>query len=153
MKDSPLATVVFDLDGTLSDCSHRIQYAQTKQWDEFHSRCNEDPVIIKVANLLCILSETCDIIILTGRPEKYRRRTQEWLKDSSLSLFCDYLIMRPEDDWSQDGEMKIRALEKYFGSKEKVLREVWLAIDDRDSVVETLRNYGLTVLQPAVGGY
>jgi len=151
--DWRFATVVFDLDGTLSDCSHRIQYAQTKQWDEFHSRCNEDPVIVKVAHLLVSLSEFSDIVILTGRPEKYRTVTEKWLKDSNLALFCDHLIMRPDGDWSQDGEMKIKALEKKFGSKDDVLSEVWMAVDDRDSVVEALRNYGLTVLQPAVGGY
>lgn len=146
-------TVVFDLDGTLSDCSHRIQYAQTKQWDEFHSRCNEDPVIVKVAYLLVSLSKFAEIIILTGRPEKYRAVTQKWLKESNLALFCDQLIMRPDGDWSQDGEMKIKALENKFGSKDDVLKEVWMAIDDRDSVVESLRNYGLTVFQPAAGGY
>jgi FMN phosphatase YigB (HAD superfamily) len=146
-------TVVFDLDGTLADCSHRLQYAQSKQWDEFHSRCNEDDVIIHVADLLVSLAATADIVILTGRPEKYRAATQKWLEESTIALFCDDLIMRPDDDWSSDGEMKIKALEKKFGSKEEVLNNVWLVLDDRDSVVEALRNYGLTVLQPAVGGY
>jgi FMN phosphatase YigB (HAD superfamily) len=146
-------TVVFDLDGTLADCSHRLQYAQSKQWDEFHSRSNEDDVIIRVADLLVSLAATADIVILTGRPEKYRAATQKWLEESHIALFCDELLMRPDDDWSSDGEMKIKALEKKFGSKEEVLSNVWLVLDDRESVVEALRNYGLTVLQPAVGGY
>jgi hypothetical protein len=146
-------TVVFDLDGTLADCSHRLQYAQSKQWDEFHSHSTEDDVIIRVADLLVSLAATADIVILTGRPEKYRAATQKWLEESNIALFCDELIMRPDDDWSSDGEMKIKALEKKFGSKEEVLNNVWLVLDDRDSVVEALRNYGLTVLQPAVGGY
>jgi len=145
--------VVFDMDGTLADCSHRLQYAQSKQWDEFHSRSKDDDVIVRVADLMVVLASVADIIILTGRPEKYRPVTQQWLDDSHLSIFCDEIIMRPDDDWTSDGEMKINALEKRFGSKEEVLSNVWMVIDDRDSVVEALRNYGLTVLQPAVGGY
>jgi len=145
--------VVFDMDGTLADCSHRLQYAQSKQWDEFHSRCKEDDVIVKIADMLVLMAGVVEIIILTGRPEKYRAATQQWLDESNLSIFCDEILMRSDDDWRPDYEMKINALEKKFGSKEKVLENVWMVIDDRDSVVEGLRNYGLTVLQPAVGGY
>jgi len=145
--------VVFDIDGTIADCSHRLQFAQTKQWDEFHQRCLEDHVIINVADLLRASNAIAKVILLTGRPEKYRHLTQEWLRLSKLDEHYEELIMRPDDDWSHDHQMKIAALERKFGSKEEVLKNVWLVIDDRESVVEGLRNYGLTVLQPAIGGY
>lgn len=145
--------VIFDIDGTLADCSHRIQYAQSKQWDEFHSRALEDPVIVNIADLMIELANNYEIILLTGRPEKYRYLTEQWLELCGLDDFYDELIMRQDGDWSQDFKMKIKALEDHFGDQEAVLDSVWLVIDDRDSVVEGLRNYGLTVLQPAVGGY
>jgi hypothetical protein len=94
-----------------------------------------------------------DVILLTGRPEKFRHVTLEWLKLSKLDGHYDELLMRPDDDWTQDSLMKINALERRFGNKESVLEKVWFVVDDRDSVVEGLRNYGLTVLQPATGGY
>jgi FMN phosphatase YigB (HAD superfamily) len=145
--------VIFDIDGTIADCSHRVQYAQTKQWDEFHLRCMEDRVIVDVADLMIELSLRHDIILLTGRPEKYRFMTERWIDLCGLDGFYNELIMRPDGDWSPDYQMKIDALERKFGDKQAVLDNVWLVIDDRESVVEGLRNYGLTVLQPATGGY
>ena len=145
--------VIFDIDGTLADCSQRIQYAQSKEWDELHSRCLDDNVIVNIADLMMELSTNYEIILLTGRPEKYRFMTEQWLELCGLDEFYDELIMRPDGDWLSDGKMKINALEDHFGDQQAVLDSVWLVIDDRDSVVEALRNYGLTVLQPAVGGY
>jgi FMN phosphatase YigB (HAD superfamily) len=144
---------IFDIDGTLSDCSHRLQFAQTKQWDEFHRLCLEDPVIADVADLMRLTGVVAEVLLLTGRPEKFRHLTEEWLTLSKLNGHYDELMMRPDDDWTQDSLMKINALERRFGTKENVLEKVWFVVDDRDSVVEGLRNYGLTVLQPATGGY
>jgi len=145
--------VVFDIDGTISDCSHRIQYAHSKQWDEFHQRCLEDPVIVAIADLLLEMDRISSVILLTGRSNKYRYLTDQWLVRAGLYEHHDILLMRPDNDWRPDHEMKIALLENSFGSKNKVLDNVWLVIDDRDSVVEGLRNYGLTVLQPAAGGF
>jgi hypothetical protein len=146
--------IVFDIDGTIADCNHRVQYAQAKLWDEFHERAPEDLVIVNVADLMVETSLSgYKIILLTGRPEKYRHATIEWLKKARLEKFYDELIMRPEDNFVQDGPMKVGLLEQRFGSQEDVLANVWFVVDDRESVVETLRNYGLTVFQPAAGGY
>ena len=145
---------MFDIDGTLADCAHRIQYAQAKLWDEFHERAPEDPVIVNVADLMIEMSLSGHkIILLTGRPERYRHLTTEWLKKASLAKFYDELIMRPDDNYTPDGLMKVNILEMRFGSQEDVLANVWFVVDDRESVVEALRNYGLTVFQPAAGGY
>ena len=144
---------IFDIDGTIADCSHRLQYAQTKQWDEFHLRCMEDLVIVNIADLMIHVSQVADVMLLTGRPEKYRFMTKRWLNEAQLDAFYDELLMRPDGDFTPDYQMKIAALERYFGDKQAVLDNVWLVVDDRDSVVEGLRNYGLTVLQAAAGGY
>ena len=146
--------VVFDIDGTLADCGHRLQYAQAKLWEEFHERCNEDNVIIDVADLMIHISMSGKaVILLTGRPEKYRGVTEAWLASAGLKRFYDELIMRPDGNFIQDGPMKCDLLEMRFGSQEDVLANVWFVVDDRETVVESLRNYGLTVLQPAAGGY
>lgn len=146
--------VVFDIDGTLADCGHRLQYAQAKLWEEFHERCLDDPVIINIADLMIQMSISGkSIILLTGRPEKYRVMTEAWLEKASLKQFYDELIMRPDDNFVQDGPMKCDLLEMRFGSQEDVLSNIWFVVDDRETVVEALRNYGLTVLQPAAGGY
>lgn len=143
--------VIFDIDGTISDPSHRQALAQTKQWDAFHEKCIDDPVIAPVADLLRWLAVRCHTILLTGRNERFRHLTIQWLEKAGLSGMYDALIMRPDNDFTQDHEMKIAAIEKYFKSKEQALESVWLVFEDRDSVVEALRNYGFTVLQPTTG--
>ena len=145
--------VIFDIDGTIADCSHRVHHANAKEWEEFHLLCDEDPVIVPVADLLVALSASATILLLTGRPERYRYKTQQWLKKSGLDMYYAELIMREDDNFMKDGQMKLVALETRFGDYEGVMDNVWFVVDDRDTVVEALRNYGLTVLQPAVGGY
>jgi hypothetical protein len=145
--------ILFDIDGTIADCSHRIQYAQAKLWDEFHERAKDDEVIINVADMMRYLAKDFHIMLLTGRPDKYRHMTIEWLLNSGLHSSYDELVMRPDGNYVQDGFLKLALLEEFFGSQEDVLHNVWFAVDDRESVVEALRNYGLTVLQPAAGGY
>jgi len=145
--------VIFDIDGTLSDSSHRIQHAHMKDWDTFQSLAIDDPVIVPIATLLRRLSRHADVILLTGRQEKYRHITKKWLEDAELAYCYEELIMREDDDFSHDINMKIKALEKRFGNQENVIANVWFVIDDRDSVVEGFRNYGLTVLQPVAGSY
>lgn len=145
--------VIFDIDGTISDAAHRVHHAQMKDWDTFQSLAHEDPVIVKMADLMRVLSMSANIILLTGRNEKYRHITKQWLKDASLDYAYEELIMRPDGDFRQDFEMKLAMLEERFGGKDGVLKNVWFAIDDRDSVVEGFRNYGILTLQPCAGGY
>lgn len=144
---------VFDIDGTIADCNHRLSHAQMKEWDTFHSKAAEDAVVKDIADLMIHAASFYDIILLTGRNERYRKLTEEWLDSTNLNYYVHKILMRPDDDWSHDYEMKITLLEKELGSKEAVLQKVAFVIDDRDSVVEGLRNYGLTVLQCSQGGY
>jgi hypothetical protein len=39
----PRLWAVFDIDGTISNCDHRVALARSKQWDLFHQACAEDP--------------------------------------------------------------------------------------------------------------
>jgi len=153
MNKSSARHVIFDIDGTLSDPTHRMNFALMKEWDKFNEEALNDPVIVKMADFMRLLSLSVDVILLTGRNEKYRYITQEWLSDSELDASYEELLMRSDNDFRPDYEVKIELLEKRFGGKEGVLNNVWFAIDDRDQVVEAFRNYGLTVLQPTNGGY
>lgn len=145
--------IVFDIDGTISDPTHRLNLAQMKQWDDFNAAAIDDPVISKIADLMRELSKKWSILLVTGRNEKFRYVTTQWLKEANLDFCYDDLLMRKDYDFRPDYEIKIELLEKYFGGKEKVLENVFAVFDDRDSVVEHFRNYGFTVLQVAQGGY
>ena len=144
---------IFDIDGTLANCKHRVHLAQAKQWDEFHSLAPKDQVIQPVARLMRRIAADHPVVLLTGRNERYRQLTLKWLRENSLSIWTTELLMRPDDDFTRDGEMKWKMLVDYFKSPVNVLDRVWFVVDDRDTVCEHLRNKGLTVFQPAAQGY
>ena len=153
-NDDGVQWIVVDLDGTLADCSHRIDFAHAKDWDSFHAACPEDPVFEDVKNaVISILSfgVNLNVIICTGRNEKYRKQTTDWL--SKHGFLPDVLLMRPDNDWSKDGELKTKLLSEHFGSLEEARRRVLFILDDRDSSVEGLRNAGFPVWQVRPSGY
>lgn len=145
--------IVVDLDGTLCDCSHRVSLAQAGQWDEFHSLCKDDkpyePVVVVVN---CMAYAGYRFMALSGRDERQRKATLDWMVQWGVTP-PDEVLLRPKGDYRPDVELKIAMLEQHFGSKEAVLESVKFCLDDRDKVVEGLRNYGLTVWQVREGDY
>jgi len=146
--------VVIDLDGTLCNSAHREHFAKNKDWEEFHSLLHEDRVNEDVRQAMESFSFFgMKLIILTGRPEKYRKATNDWLDKNNLSNYVTAILMRSNDDYRSDGDMKADWLARFFGGLEEALRNVLFILDDRDSVVEDLRNKGFRCWQVQVGGY
>ena len=146
--------IVVDLDGTLANYSHRVDFAYAKDWDSFHAAGAEDKVyedVRRALEFLLLNDELLDLIILTGRTERYREQTMQWL--DKYELWPDYLLMRPNDDWTKDGELKVKLLTEHFGTIEKAKERVLFILDDRDSSVEGLRNAGFPVWQVRPSGY
>ena len=152
--------IVVDLDGTLCDSAHRDHFAKAKQWEEFHQAAKDDRPREDVAFFLRILARRSilDEILLvacTGRNEKYRQPTLEWLIKHDLAVF-DTLLMRPDGDWRPDVEMKPALLAEFVErgaivSGDKA--EVAFILEDRDKVVEAWRNLGYCCWQVQPGGY
>lgn len=145
--------IVCDLDGTLFDCAHRQHLAIAKKWDEFHSLCTEDKIHGDVLTLVRLVhfNQNFGLLALTGRNEKFRNLTESQLR--CAGVLVDDLLMRPDDNFDHDAEMKIAQLEKYFGSKEEVLKNVIFCLDDRDSVIQNFRDYGLKAWQVRMGAF
>lgn len=149
-----MSSIVIDMDGTLCDCSHRVHLAAAGQWEQFHSLLGEDAVMPDLKALLMMIKpEGPEVIICTGRNEAFRHDTLKWLEKNLLTGYIDHIIMRPDNDWRPDHELKLALLEDFFGSKEAALENVQFVIDDRDKVVEAWRNYGLPCWQARPGGY
>jgi FMN phosphatase YigB (HAD superfamily) len=145
------STVVVDMDGTLSDHNHRVHLAQANQWEEYHLGIPEDPPNDDVRALVNLLSLDYYILIVTGRMEYCREMTTRWL--IKYGIWADEILMRPNQDYSKAKDLKIRLLEEYFDSKEKVIEEVLVVLEDTDNVVGSLRAYGLNVWQVREGVY
>lgn len=143
--------IVVDLDGTLFDCSPRVDYAKASLWDDFHQRCLEDKPFLDVLELIQRIGPNMRVVACTGRNNRYRGITNQWfMREGAL---IDHLLMRPDDCYLPDTEIKIQLLEQFFGTKEKVLANVAFCLEDRDKVVEAFRNYGLPCWQVRQGTF
>ena len=147
---------VWDLDGTLSNCDHRVDYAKAKDWPGFHARAKDDkPYPEAVALFHAILTASAETddecIILTGRTEDHRNATMKWLSDNEL--FSSSLLMRAKLDFRPDYVIKLDALDQYFGGREFALESVYMIFEDREQVVENLRNAGFVVAQVRNGAF
>ena len=89
--------VIFDIDGTLADSKHRLQYIEKKpkQWDKFYSEAINDKYIPAVYNKYKQYKKAGHkIIILTGRSEVSRTVTEEWLHKKEIQY--DLLLLCPD---------------------------------------------------------
>lgn len=137
--------IVFDLDNTLSDAEHRSWLARDKRWDDFHAQAGQDTVIEPVRRLYQALwNDGEQIVILTGRPQKYQSVTLDWLDEHRIQ--CNQLLMRPDDNFTQDFEFKAGVL-KWLCHEQSLKPEQVVVFEDRDTVVKALRPLGYTVLQ------
>lgn len=82
----PLA--VFDLDGTIADVRHRLRFvAQSpRDWDAFFAAAPDDPPLPEGVALARASAERdgCEVVYLTGRPERCRADTVAWLARHGL---------------------------------------------------------------------
>ena len=136
--------VIFDLDGTLSDCTHRMHYLDNKpkDFDSFYGAMGNDIVVKPVASMLRNLTGVSKLV-LTARPVSYSHVTEEWLSKHDLLSHIQGLYMRPDEqrrvpDYLYKQSM-IDAIRKEYN--------ILLVIDDRDRVVNMWRENGIYCLQ------
>jgi predicted kinase len=136
--------VIFDIDGTLSDPSHRLHHVTggAKNWPAFFDEMVDDPVNEPIRWLLwAVENNDTKIIITTGRPETHREQTEAWLERAGIG--CHALYMRGAGDYRADNIVKAQILDGILADG----FEVVLVVDDRQSVVDMWRERGLTCLQ------
>lgn len=142
--------VYCDLDGTLCNCEHRRHHLETNDWGSFfREMCNDTIYSHTEAVLRALHAAGYAIIIGSARPEdsNYRDMTIEWLKRHKIPYSGVY--MRKAGDYRKDNIVKIELLEE-------MLNDGWdihFALDDRESVVQAFRDYGLPVLQVNDGDF
>jgi len=77
---------VFDLDGTLAETGHRQHFLeqQPRDWAGFFAAADQDPPLAEGLRLALEAAATCEVVYLTGRPERCRRDTLAWLARHGL---------------------------------------------------------------------
>lgn len=168
--------VIVDIDGTLSDATHRQHHirgeeiihkmdcterdltvgqkcgqcgrAPVKRWDKFHAEVDKDPPKPTIIRLVQQLQAFHHIIVVSGRSPDYGCgiKTEDWL-DHNLGPIYTHLFMRAAGDTKPDYEHKQEILDLL--PKHRIA----FVLDDRDQVVRMWRQNGLTCLQVAEGTF
>jgi len=138
-----MKAIIFDLDGTLADATHRLHHIKAKppNWDAFFAECDSDPVIEPIRELAQSLSaQGYKIILVSGRSAKVREQTETWLFQYGVPY--QDLHMRAEGDYRQDFIVKSEILDAILAEG----NEIAFVVDDRPNVVAMWRERGLTCL-------
>lgn len=128
--------VIFDLDGCISDDSHRRYFSKRKDWDAYHELLFRDELRHK--RLISDYAKRgIQIVFITARPEKYRKETVAWLEKNEILRICNKLVphlyMRPNDDLKRSSPDLKKRLTAFFISRNA--GEIVAAYDDRADVV------------------
>lgn len=147
MKETPVLNqditlpqvTIFDIDGTLALHGDRNVYDM--------NRVGEDIPVIHIIELAKLLhSNGMNIILCSGREEKARFLTCEWMEKYGVKFI--ELHMRPNSDMRKD-----------YIVKEEMWRDIITRyniihmFDDRDQVVSHARSLGFKVSQVAEGNF
>ena len=104
---------VFDIDGVLADVRHRLHHIESgrRDWDRFFASAPEDPALADGCQAARQAVESgLTLIYLTGRPERCRVDTVQWL--SAHGLPEGELIMRRDSDRRPARVLKVEALRR-----------------------------------------
>ncbi|MFF9408286.1 hypothetical protein ACF1B0_22610 [Streptomyces anandii] len=143
MTDSsrrPLA--VFDLDNTLADTAHRQRFLERRprDWDAFFAAAPKDPPLAEGVRLARESARECEVVYLTGRPERCRRDTLDWLAAHGLPE--GRVHMRRDDDRRPARRAKLETLRRLARG-----REIGVLVDDDELVCADAEQAGFTVLR------
>ena len=155
--------VIFDIDGTLSNLTHRKHYVTGEKRDYaaffdamYDDLPNYDICMLAeiVATYKLLQNNEIDtgafgppfaIFICTGRPDFHREQTEKWLKENVPNLYqaSEAILMRKAGDYTADDIIKKQMLDGIRGQG----FEPKLVVDDRQRVVDMWRREGVTCLQ------
>ncbi|MGW0211649.1 phosphatase domain-containing protein [Streptomyces sp. NPDC003233] len=143
MTDStrrPLA--VYDLDNTLADTAHRQHFLETrpKNWAAFFAAAPADPPLAEGIALALESARECEVLYLTGRPERCRRDTLDWLAAHGLPE--GRVCMRSNADRRPARFTKLEILRRLAQD-----REIRVLVDDDEMVCDDAERAGFTVVR------
>ncbi len=140
--------IICDIDGTIADCEHRLHHVDgaTKNWDMFFSQMSDDILRSDIYDRVIddSIVNNADIMLVTGRPSKYREETENWLKRNGVEYM--HLFMRSQNDRRPDTVVKQEIYDKYL-KHYNVIR----VYDDRPSVIDMWKSNNLDVVDVGYG--
>lgn len=140
MDTRPLA--VFDVDGVLADVRHRLHHLERRppRWDAFFRAAVDDPPLPDGLALVAEAATDCEVLYVTGRPERCRHETLAWFAQHGLPSGA--LHMRPDTDRSPAAAAKPQWLARAAAG-----RVVAVVVDDDPAVCDAYEAAGHRVLR------
>lgn len=131
---------IVDVDGVLADVRHRLEYVKSrpKDWDAFFAAAPRDTVLPRGLERCRELAAENTVIYLTGRPERCRDDTVEWLRKHEFPE--GDVVMRPDVDRRPARTFKLNQARRLARRD-----EVAVIVDDDEAVVDALRAEGFSV--------
>ncbi|THA71142.1 hypothetical protein E6P78_07845 [Streptomyces sp. A0958] len=141
MRNDARPLAVFDLDGTLADTAHRQHHLEGRRrdWSGFFAAAADDPPLAEGVRLLLSSAKECEVVYLTGRPERCRKDAVTWLARQGLPE--GRLHMRRDDDRRPARRTKLEILRRLGRD-----RTVRMLVDD-ELVCDAAELAGFTVVR------
>jgi phosphatidate phosphatase APP1 len=144
--------IIWDIDNTIADTKDRVHFITNKprDWDAFFAASvNDEPIeaVNLFYNAINLTVPSIYNFIVTGRPEKIRDITEEWLKNNEI--FHDGLFMRQEGDFRSGAEVKKDVLDQFREDGFEVL----FAVEDEKNICKMFRDNDVFVFQTNEGDY
>ncbi|MFU2337531.1 hypothetical protein [Streptomyces albidoflavus] len=138
----PRPLAVFDLDGVLADTAHRQHFLESspRDWRGFFAAAPDDTPLYEGVALAREAAADCDLLYLTGRPERCRADTEEWLRAHGLPE--GPVRMRRDHDRRPAVRTKLEALRGL-----RATRTVRMLVDDDPLVLAEAERAGFTVVE------
>ncbi|MFE7568332.1 hypothetical protein ACFU76_15440 [Streptomyces sp. NPDC057539] len=136
----PLA--IFDLDGTLAETGHRQHFLERRprDWSGFFGAAGQDTPLADGVRMVAAATEECEVMYLTGRPERCRADTVAWLREHGLPE--GRIWMRGNGDRRPARTTKLEILRRLAGR-----REVRMLVDDDELVCDAAERAGFRVVR------
>lgn len=140
--DSHRPLAVFDVDGVLADVRHRLRYVERrpKDWDAFFGAALDDPPLAEGVALARESALDCEVVYVTGRPERCRADTLTWFARHDLP--AGELRMRRARDHRPARVAKPELLRSLARG-----RTVAVVVDDDAAVCDAYERDGWRVLR------
>lgn len=145
-QDTP--AIIVDIDGTLADCSWRLAKAKDEltgkmDWDVFYTYMGDDKIVPGIREIVFNFAENGHtIILMTGRPERFRKVTTGWL--ASNEVVYDELLMRDDNDRRPAAVFK----KSCYQNEVMYNHHVILAIDDEPAIAKMWMAENIPCIMP-----
>ncbi len=125
--------LLVDLEGSITDFSHRIKYARDnkEKFDKEFVNDKCDNEIVGLSNSFYNNSLNIRIIIISSRREVFRKESEDWLRKNNV--IYDELIMQRDKDKRTSFQYKMNYINE---NKNKI----FLAIEDNKEIYEYIKS-------------